>query len=96
MVEVDGVAEVDPVELVEGGVRVGQRRVEVDARDRRFERLGRDAGERAVDLREPRRHALRALRDGAAVVVDGVGAEERVGGGEIRHRVLASPGIRVP
>ncbi len=76
VVEVDGVAEVDLFELVEGGGGVVQRLFEVDAGHRGGEAVDRDAGEGAFGGGYLVGHAGDAFGDGAAVVLGGAVVEQ--------------------
>src|SRR5207245_1819189 len=71
VVEVDRVAEVDVLQLVQDGAGVAQRPVQVDGVDPGGEGVHGDTGERTVGGGEFGRHPLDSFGHGAAVVLRG-------------------------
>lgn len=69
VVEVDGVAQVDAFELVQGGCRVGERALQVDRGDPRGQGGRGDAAEGPLGSGDPGRHPLDARGQGVPVAV---------------------------
>ena len=75
VVEVDRVAQVHAVELVQRGARIPQRRVQIDRADHGFELRGRHSRERPARGGDPRRDPLGPRRDPPPIGLRGVGRE---------------------